>query len=238
MKRSAIPAVALVATSAQPIVSALLAHPAWASTYSGNKAASYADKWWGQKSGSSSAGYNSNFPAYGQDCTNFVSQAVDAGGLPEVVDVNNLQDPSAWFMIGHNWQNPPAGFGTHSNTWAVSDSTSDTLVGYLLNHSGISSFEGSYFGSNTAPSYPSGMTLGDVFGYNFDNNGAGGGENFISHVTMYAGNGSATGSPNGRGKGYKGSLVDAHTQNHHHQFWTLKAFNGNWQYTTIWAIHL
>jgi hypothetical protein len=95
--------------------------PALAYTYSGARAASYADQWWNS--------YNSYYTTFPDDCTNFVSQALAYGGKTNVgqptSDPNNDQ---FWFYF--------AG-GIHSRTWTVSANLMDFLgisnYGYDVN---------------------------------------------------------------------------------------------------------
>src|ERR1019366_2637875 len=106
-------------------------------------AAYYADLYWGTSSNSGNAGWNGNFPWYAQDCTNFVSQALNFGGLP-MIHSTNLQNPAAWFMVSANGPWSWGAVGTHSNTWAVSDGSQDSLTDWLGSTSGHGVVEGTY----------------------------------------------------------------------------------------------
>ena len=67
-----------------------LAVSAPAFAYNGPAAASYADTW--------ALGYNSNYLTFGDDCTNFVSQALKAGGLPTITTTSTTSDDHYWFL--------------------------------------------------------------------------------------------------------------------------------------------
>ena len=62
--------------------------------YDSTKAQKYAEKWWN--------GYNNEYPMYAKDCTNYVSQALEAGGLKQdstwnwYYDTFNTDSTPAW----------------------------------------------------------------------------------------------------------------------------------------------
>lgn len=83
-----------------------------ASTYDKYGAANYA-RWWG-------TGWNTAYPKYGSDCTNFASQATLAGGLKK--DYNNNDTYSKdWYIDA---------YFSKSNTWSVATNYAD----HMYNH--------------------------------------------------------------------------------------------------------
>lgn len=72
-------------------------------SYNGTAAANYAKQY--------ALNYNSNYTTYGQDCTNFMSQATSAGGWSEVLGF--YRSYSAW------WYNTGSGWPQNSFTWSA-----------------------------------------------------------------------------------------------------------------------
>lgn len=91
-------------------------------SYNRNSAVYYADLWWD--------GVNPNFVYYGaNDCTNFISQVLLYGGVPEVIASGYIRDPDAWFYNS----------GIHSNSWSVAMSPGNPtggLVGHAYRYLG------------------------------------------------------------------------------------------------------
>jgi len=104
--RPAVPLPALVPATSTPGVS--IPQPksqgpvANAAPYSRNDMVNYAVQW--------ALGRNSRYADYGNDCTNFMSQALSAGGW-DYVDSPHSDDPTAW------WYDDGLRFNT--NTWSV-----------------------------------------------------------------------------------------------------------------------
>lgn len=115
--------------------------------YNRAAAVAYAYRWWD--------GHNPSFPVFQDDCTNFISQCLYAGGAPMRGMSNREQ---GWWMIGTK------------ERWSFSWSVAHSLRWYL---------EGSTRGLMATRVYsPSDLQLGDVIFYDFDGNGR------IDHSTL------------------------------------------------------
>jgi len=106
--------------------------------YDRQAAVRYADKWWDS--------YNPTYPHFEDDCTNYISQCLRAGGAP---------------MWGY--PNKEKGWWIGGGTWSLSWSTSHSLRWYLA---------GSKKGL-TAVQVPRAdmLEIGDVISYDFQNDG-------------------------------------------------------------------
>lgn len=210
-------------------------------SYNGSQAAAYADQYW--------QGYNYEYPLYSDDCTNFVSQALNyngrvEGGKPFIPSyltsplanypsiISDPTNPGYWYGEPTNLATNQTPY--NSNTWTVAESLFWLLESYDgSNSSWVTDFH--YYGGNTAPSEPAGMAVGDVFFYNWDafNNGLG--ANGISHATILTYQGSGT-------DGTVGDQVDAHTTSRYHVFWTLKFVsnptNANVGTEEVYGVHI
>jgi hypothetical protein len=184
-----------------------------AQAYNGGNAAAYADYWVGN--------FNGAYPRFSNDCTNFVSQAVHAGGYPFR---NYNADPGgteSWWMYnisGGTWN------------WSVSWINAPTYYSFLaLDYPG-GIREGSAPGSSTNYYTPNSVVTGDVLFYDW-----GQGEG-ISHAAMQVGIGTDPNLyPN---QVWYGNYVDEHTTNRGHAFWSLKPYNAFWATTTIYFMHI
>lgn len=58
--------------------------------------------------------YNPSYKSYGNDCANFVSQCLRAGGW---------QDTGWFYYSDYNWFNNSGGFGYHQSTWSWFNAT-------------------------------------------------------------------------------------------------------------------
>jgi len=107
--------------------------------YDREAAVRYADTWWDS--------YNPAYPKFADDCTNYISQCLRAGGAPMMWGQPNRE--KGWWIGG--------------GTWSFSWSTSHSLRWYLA---------GSTKGM-TAKQVPSAnmLELGDVISYDFQNDG-------------------------------------------------------------------
>lgn len=106
--------------------------------YNGAKAAAYADKWWNN--------FNPAFPSFpDNDCTNYISQSLYAGGMPMK---HTGAANSGWWARKDNW----------SYSWTVANS----LRWYL------SSLQGK--GTNLVNSANE-LEIGDVISYDFNGDG-------------------------------------------------------------------
>jgi hypothetical protein len=187
-------------------------------SYNGSNAADYADYW----------AMSSNIAYYGfsDDCTNFVSQAMVAGGMPAVRGLwtNGL---TFYNDLIATYDSDP----TYQSEDQREESISATVASYLeayLDTSGAGSFVGSYSyaADGSAPSYmPASIVKGDVLFYDW---GQGLG---VSHASMMVGSGTDS-------DGYVGDWVDTHTNDHRDEFWTLKESNSYWEDTTVYYYHV
>lgn len=91
-------------------------------SYNRSLALYYADLYWYNE--------NPNFVYFGpNDCTNFISQVLLYGGVPEVIASGYITDPEAWFY----------NTGVYSNSWSVamiSGSPAGGLVGHAYSYLG------------------------------------------------------------------------------------------------------
>jgi Putative amidase domain len=184
--------------------------------YSGASAASYAEKW--------VSPYNGLYNAFGNDCTNFVTQAMVNGGFP--VTRGYYTNSNLFFNDTlSNFQNL---YVSDGRSESVTATVAQNLYNYLMTY-GKGSFVGQYNALNngSAPSYlPSGMVNGDILLYDWTSSGT------FNHASMQVTTGT---DPN---SGFIGTLVDQHTSDRKHAFWSLKPYNSNWQYTNIAFIHI
>jgi len=206
-------AMSVVSACALPIAMAV---PAMA--YSGPAAASYAN----------SNAYTLLIPSFNDDCTNFVSHALNAGGFSLVVAPGfptpgyaTTSSDAYWFLYYNKFE------FNYSHSWTVAND----LYNFLLDFYPGGLFEGTFSynnGKTKAPAFtPNSVVTGDVLFYDW---GTGLG---ISHDSMQVGYGTDQ-------YGYYGNWVDTHTNDHEHIFWTLKDAPGNtnWMTTTVYFMHI
>ncbi|WP_255298524.1 amidase domain-containing protein [Brevibacillus dissolubilis] len=108
------------------------------SGYNRARGVAYAEQYWNS--------YNSAYPKFEVDCTNFVSQCLHAGGIPMTFTGNR---GSGWWMRGKNW----------SYSWSVAHSL------YLMMKSGKAPFYAKQVHD------PRMLQPGDVICYDFDGDG-------------------------------------------------------------------
>ncbi|RFU63256.1 amidase domain-containing protein [Bacillus sp. V59.32b] len=106
-------------------------------TYDRLKAVQYAERWWNE--------FNPAYKKFDDDCTNFISQCLHAGGIP-MWGVGNKS--KGWWMKGNSW----------SYTWTVAHS----LMLMLENSRGV---------STKKVSSAQELQLGDIICYDFQGNG-------------------------------------------------------------------
>lgn len=106
-------------------------------TYDRTKAVEYANQWWD--------GYNPKFVRFDDDCTNFISQCILAGGAPMSFGKNGW-----WYKENGDKRD------TYSDSWIFAH----LLRKYLMeNKAGITTTE------VNAPNF---LTIGDIICYDFD----------------------------------------------------------------------
>ncbi|SIM82923.1 amidase domain-containing protein [Mycobacteroides abscessus] len=126
-------------------------------------------------------GYNGDYRQYEQDCTNFVSQALRAGGFKDVgngLDDWHHGDPDDWYY-NNNSLNPK---NVESETWYNAAANHD----YFTQHSGLGETKGVVptpgpTGYDPLAPSKAGLTPGDLIYYRTN-------EGKIDHVAMYVGN--------------------------------------------------
>ena len=188
-----------------PIVVAVLvaafsiAPPAMA--FNGNNAATYADTYWNSRP--------NNYPAFSDDCTNFVSQSLHAGGI-------------GFRTATFSWT------GAYATTtyWVANEvtieywTTSWSVV--TANEQFLTSLPGSVMTVVTATNMqnqpPSGYRQkGDVIYYDWDGNGT---LDHASILTVVNGT-----DPNNSAE--TGSLIDEHITDRYHAIWHLWPYNSD-----------
>jgi hypothetical protein len=205
-----------LAASAALLV-ALLATAGPVAAYDPNAAAAYADQW--------AQSRNSNYPNLPDDCTNFVSQALRAGGYPmSGVGYDETKYLNWWVLKG------PQGTFSWSFSWTVS---SDLLNMLYYDYPGgfpVVYKSPSQQGSGSASS---GGAKGDVLFYDWGANDTGGYGIGVSHATIQVGHGTDPDSL------WVGDYVDEHTRDRKHAFWSLKPYNADRASTTyITVVHV
>lgn len=201
--------------SATLLMSAIF--PMTALAYNGNAAASYADQWW--------YNYNSNYPVFSEDCTNFVSQALHAGGFSFVGDDGNSNDNDYHWWINGPYYNPPFYYPTwiYTRSWSVADDLRTFLI--LDIPGGSLEWEGPCDTQSTpGTSYDSN---GDVVFYDWNSDG------IWDHAAIRVARGYDVNYSN-----LYGDLVDEHTTNRYHVLWTLYPYNTRYATTTIDFFHV
>jgi hypothetical protein len=180
-----------------------------AMAYDGWQAAQWADQHATDRSGM--------WTSFWDDCTNFVSEAVDRGGkYPEVGDMWHYaaDDDHAWWFNYYNGQ----------FYWSNSYTVAADLRTFEIWH-----YPGAYqWSSASAPStgaYNS-LQYGDMAWYDWgDDNGNPAG---FSHVGIEVNYGDT--DPQ---SGWNGDVVDAHTNDHYHAYWSMAPYNSRYQYESI-----
>jgi cell wall-associated NlpC family hydrolase len=166
-------------------------------TYTASNAVAYAERW--------ALSRNPAYNSLGSDCTNFVSQALRAGGFTPVRGSNTHIE--VWYSDGTSG---------NSNTWSVAP----MLLNFLWVHSPggiLTAYWTPLVGLQASGTSPGGLIFYDWGWLNVGSPGNGEG---VSHVSMVVANGV---DPN---SGWRGDLVDQHTTDRYHAYWTLEPYNG------------
>lgn len=174
--------------------------------YDPTAAKNYADTW--------ALSFNTpTYPQLGNDCTNFVSQALRAGGYP--VQSGDKNSYHSWYENTNNY--PIIGYTyDYSLSWSGAENLLNQL--YVYNPGGSPT---AYWSPGTNGSRATSLgSVGDVIFYDW---GLGEG---ISHASIQVAYGTDA-------LGWTGDLVDEHTSNRKHVFWSLRDYNGN--YATTWV---
>lgn len=157
--------------------------------------------------------YNAAWPSFansGGDCTNFVSQALYSGGIAMRLSPPNSGD-SAWFMLKakHRW--------SYAASWVNAQDNSN----FLMSLPGVV-VVASVYGAAPGQTVADNAVQGDVVLYDFTNSGV-----FNHEAIVTAADASGA-----------WDLVDAHTNNRYHAYWTLAQYNASWQTTRIVVLHI
>lgn len=194
-------------------LAALFASTASASSgYNGAAAAAYADTYW--------QNYNPAWPSFanqGGDCTNFVSQALYAGGISM-----RLSPPysgnAAWYMLKNKH---------HGWSWAAPWVNAQDQSIFALQHLPGVTQVASYYGIAPGQTVADNASQGDIVLYDFNNDGV-----YDHEAIVTASDGT---NPDGS---VNWDLVDAHTNNRYHAYWTLAQYNTSWATTRIVVLHI
>lgn len=220
--------------------------------YNGVDAVSYANKY--------ALSPNGQYVTQNEDCTDFVSQAVKAGGASFVnfpgdatgskvwfgIKKNDRADmvaQSIWMYINGNHDQASGTNGRDSVAWvnvptflyAFRNTTASN--GYpRATLVGEYSYEDEYFmiPSIKAPPTPGGMYPGDVYGYVWN----GDLQSEISHLSIQVAGSPGVPVADPNHTGWNGDLVDSHTNARKQVFWSLKPVSPSWKTTTIFFFHL
>jgi hypothetical protein len=177
-----------------------------ASGYNGAAAAAYADTYWNN--------YNSAWPSFansGGDCTNFVSQALFAGGITMRLSPPNSGN-AAWYMVKSKQRH-----WSYAVPWVNAQANSIFALQHLPGVTQVASYYGVAPGQMVADN----ATQGDIVLYDFNNDGV------YDHEAIVVAN-----------DGTSWDLVDAHTNNRYHAYWTLAPYNGSWATTRLVVLHI
>jgi hypothetical protein len=201
----------VLALSVLVLVFASLAFASAAFAYNGASAATYADTYWQT--------YNPAWPSFansGGDCTNFVSQALYAGGI-SMRTSPTYSGNAAWYMVKkrNRW--------SYAAPWVNAQDQSIFMLQYLAGVTQVASYYG------LAPGMTAGdhAEQGDVALYDWNNDGV-----YDHEAIVTASDGT---NPDGT---TNWDLVDAHTNNRYHAYWTLAQYNASWATTRIVVLHL
>lgn len=193
------------------LVFASLALASAAFAYNGAAAAAYADAYWQT--------YNPAWPSFansGGDCTNFVSQALYAGGI-SMRPSPTFSGNAAWYMVKKRsrW--------SYAAPWVNAQDQSLFLLQHLPGVTQVASYYGLAPGATAADQ----AQQGDVVLYDWNNDGV-----YDHEAIITASDGT---NPDGT---TNWDLVDAHTNNRYHAYWTLAQYNASWATTRIVVLHI
>ena len=170
--------------------------------YNPTAAAQYADQW--------ALSRNPAYRQYSEDCTNFVSQALHAGGY--AYTGSSKTHYQSWYYNSSE----------NSFTWSVAP---DLLNFLYYDYPG--GFPTGYHAPNQ--SNYSGGSVGDVIFYDWGSAY----HNGVSHATIQVARGTDPVSM------WFGDLVDEHVHDRKHAIWNLRPYNGNVASTTyITVVHV
>lgn len=177
--------------------------------FNSSSAVTYSDNW-------ATSRNSSNYPSFSSDCTNYLSQVMEAGGISEVKSGSNQWWCDRYLL----------GF-LNSNSWSVADDCKNWI---LSSNNGTITARWDTDSSTSYPSPPddSANLIGgkEAIFYDWDSNGD------MDHASFCVANGTSTDNTG------SGDLINQHTSDRHRTLWHLKKYNGNWATTTITGIIL
>jgi hypothetical protein len=194
------------------LVVSLAATASAAFAYNGAAAAAYADTYW--------QNYNPAWPSFanrGGDCTNFASQALYAGGIAMRPSPPYSGDAS-WYMLKKKNQR-----WSYALSWINAQDQSIFALQYLPGVTEVASYYGLAPGKTAADN----AGQGDIVLYDWNDDGV------YDHEAIIAASDGA--NPDGTANW---DLVDAHTNNRYHAYWTLAQYNASWATTRIVVLHI
>jgi hypothetical protein len=185
--------------------------------YNRNNAVSYADQW--------ALSRNGNYPSYGADCTNFASQALNAGGYSQVNLDNNTSNLDNWYsywFLGHfiasySWYNAP---DHYQFQWY------HVPGGYFQASVSNAATNAAYFAHYDAAN----MVGGDELFYSWTGNGV------IDHMAFQVWSGWSQYMP--AHETWYGDLSDQHVTDRYHVSWNHIEVNAQWPTTVIYEMHI
>jgi hypothetical protein len=192
---------------------------ATAAAYSGSAAATYSDTW--------ATARNSAFPTVGYtDCTNFVSQALHAGGFSyhqsDLLPSGTIDRYSV-----KNWYVRRLSNGALD--WAYSFTVVKDSLDFLYFDYPGGFANGLALGTATQTTATA-NSVGDVFYYDW---GQGPG---LSHESIKVAHGTDPDPTHGH---WIGDLIDAHDSDHFHAYWSLRPYNADLMNSThIILVHI
>lgn len=188
----------------------LLASGGPASALDRGNAADYADTWYDAKNGV--------YPGFSDDCTNFISQALHAGGIKfRTADFSwsgPYDNPAYWYANGtlDEW----------TQTWAVAKKSANWVNGLANGRETV--VPANQEGAQPPSGY---RKRGNVVYYDWDGDGV---INHASIVTVADGTDPSSGRT--------GTLIDQHTTNRKHAIWNLVPYNSQAQTTVYYVVYV
>jgi hypothetical protein len=221
---------ASVAAIAGVVIVLFQSSPA-AATYDWGSAMNYAETYCGV--GGCPYDNNSSYGSrFDNDCANFVSQSLIAGGFPMH---HPNWSPSDWnYFWNHDaiLQFIYSGYPDNSHSASVANSMFNMLA--YSSHGQTYSDFASYYGLGPndplAPYQPNNTWEGDPIFYNFDRYD----NSDIDHVTIVVGHGVSSAET----WYWEGTYVNAHTSDRQRSHWTLTPHNPAWATTVSWSFHI
>lgn len=162
----------------------------------------------------------SNFPSFGTDCTNFISQALYAGGV-------HMRWPSfGWtgaYATQTYWAAQHNTITNWTTSWSVAQTSANWVTGTFPNSS-ITAVPAKTYQSQPPAGY---RHKSDLVYYDWTGNGS---IDHVSIITVKSGTDSNS--------GYSGTLVNQHTTDRKKAIWHLRPYNSNWAKTVYYPVYV